>query len=384
MRSAPLFTALLVAACAATAGAPSRARAKMGLALEAVLLEPSGEPLASERIRFDFDLGRSGGLQLHATTDPTGAVILRFRSPDPPAEKETRSAHLTLWRGEQLLENVVELDGTTEGTIDLGTLTLFDPDAPDRWWSFEDAELLREWERCRSLALGLECEGILKEMARRGGSRWAAFLEELAFEADHRANGLPALSIARALRIARGDGDPLELRILDESLPSSWTFGALPVLVLALQNVSEDTTLPVTEGGSYRSGRFARIAVDVLGESGVRVETLPPPSSFGGGFIERGHLGPGQKRLLPLELALHVPPLQPGRYTLVIHYHDTAGLADIGHPFAYFNVVAEPLEITVVPRRAGWIMGPCHRINWLHHPGSLLSSALGDHRWYPI
>src|SRR6185295_8307036 len=92
---------------------------------------------------------------------------------------------------------------------------------------------------------------------------------------------------------------------------------------------AEGESFELTEGGSYRSGRFARCKVEAIGPDG---RTLPPrewDSSTSGGMQSSGRLTSGQTWPGTLDLGQFVSFVEPGEYRVRIHYHDKEDIASI-------------------------------------------------------
>lgn len=320
-------------------------------------LGPDGTPLVSADVdigflRFSRSSTRWDGAS--GSTDAKGVLIHGLSEGAVAREGEVRSLDISVDHEGTSIESRILLEGSIDGRVDLGDLILFDPRAANRWSSFDDHALRAEWERWSELGYGREREGILREIGRRRDPEWLPFLESVMAEA--KAGDWPdhsqVLCCMRAIQMVQGHGDPLALVRMPQSQPSDpWTFGDLPALGLTLRNRDAEVSLMLTEGGSYRNGRFARLAVEMAAADGSPVPMLPSTSGMGGGMSTTRSLAPGEERVVGCDLSRYVAPPMPGRYTLRVHYHDETDISDVQHPRAYFTVATKSVVVVVEPRK---------------------------------
>ena len=259
-------------------------------------------------------------------------------------------------------EVLVELphDPSTD-VLELGDLVLRAPNSPVRWTSFDDDSLEVEWARWRGLSRWngshrFECEGLLGEMARRGGARWNAYLERLHAElaAASKEGSWEAetllLPTFRALRRVQGRPDPLRLELAGEGRIEC-TFPALPVLNFELRNVDATESLELVRGGSYRSGRFARLRFDLRRADGSSVPPLPNEVGMGGGMSTTETLAPEETLSGEADMARYVEPLPPGEYRFRLQYHDQEDIDELLDVRHWMVVESEEVVLIVSPRR---------------------------------
>lgn len=236
----------------------------------------------------------------------------------------------------------------------VGDVRLFTPTDEMRWRRLSDAGLGRAWLEVRLIGGLREKESLLAEMGRRGGARWTSFLQAR-FEEETSdqpwgwfSGGLAAF---RAWRIARGAADPLELQVHEIDGPAvAYSFPALPTVDFALVNRDPEYALELTGGGSYRSGRFARIQVELSTEAGDRIPPLEMDASLGGGMFSSLSLRPGEKTpARDIRFADYCQQPPPGRYTARILYHDSCDIDTDRQARAYMVVESEPIEFEIHP-----------------------------------
>jgi hypothetical protein len=213
-------------------------------------------------------------------------------------------------------------------------------------------------------------ETCLLEMARRGGGRWVAFLRaELTrirsgddprrtlFEEDL------DLEYLTVLRRAEGRPDPLAIRI--EGTTHEGTYPDVPVLVCKATNVDRKP-FTITEGGSYRSGRFARIRVEAIAPDERLLPPTPSPFSFGGGMSRSRTLRPGGSVRFDVPIGYYVVFPGPGEYRVRIQYHDQRNIDSdpsgegwivSTSPTVTVRMKARPLKLTHrrLDEMAAWI-----------------------------
>jgi hypothetical protein len=296
-------------------------------------------------------------------------------------------------------------DEFASGQLDLGELMLAPPGSPQRFAREDDATLERRYEELlarmrkdrsyRRDALEL----LLCEFVRRGGPHWeryvAAKLREIRDPANEGLRGGPReLEWLTALRRVQGKADPLALVIQPESVLEA-TFPDTPVVAFALKNVDVGAeSFAVTEGGSYRSGRFARCNVLALAPGG---ETLPPRewgSGMGGGMSGRETLAPGESLDGALALGDYVTLAQPGAYRVRIRYHDQEDIDSVADLRGMIVSTSEEFRVQIRPRRieltqarldelCGWIRAidaqkPVALVSGHWHPGMGFNGAAVD------
>jgi hypothetical protein len=286
-----------------------------------VLVDEDGRALASRRvdawITFEED-GQSSSEGSECRTDERGGFRLHV------PRLENRALRRSLGFSDESRESLtIPFELPPEGALDLGEIVLIAPGST-RWLErMSDDELLAQFAR-------EPLEACLVVMAKRGGPRWQGFLRE-ALEAERTRARVDEvapqdLELLTALRRAQGRPDPLVLRPMRTGALEG-TLAELPVAELELVNAGEEPFC-LSVGGSYRSGRFARCAVEALDPAGKALAVLPSPSDFGGGMYAREALEPGSTVPLTLPLGAYVAFPAPGEYRVRVHYHDQEDIDD--------------------------------------------------------
>ncbi len=253
----------------------------------------------------------------------------------------------------------VDLSAELEPTVhDLGDIVLFVP--AGRYLAGLDGEellkLYRDSMRFRSLNGRYQerVETCLLEMARRGTTEFQEFLaSELArirSDDDRRRTLLEAdldLEYLTALRRAQRKTDPLAIEVLEPG-PIEITFPEEPVLECRIVNVDvEGESIFLTEGGSYRSGRFERMWVEGTGPDGRPLEGREWKRSFGGGMSQTRELKLGKSVGLVVPLSSYVVFPSPGVYSLRIHYHDQDDIARDGSVAGRIVTSTRPIRVVL-------------------------------------
>jgi len=261
-------------------------------------------------------------------------------------------------------ESPVELDlpdDFASGELDLGRVLLAPAGSPKRFLLDDDAALERRYEellakvRKDSTSRRESFELLLLEMVRRGGARWEAYVAAKLKETRDPANeelrwrGPGELEVLTALRRLQGKPDPLALVIQTESVLEA-TFPDTPTVVFAMKNVDTES-FGVTDGGSYRSGRFARCNVLAVAPDG---STLPPREWGGGmagGMSSTRTLAPGESMDGALPLGDYVALAQPGAYRVRLRYHDEDDIDSLADLRGRLFTSSEEFRAQIRPRR---------------------------------
>lgn len=336
------------------------------------VLDEGGRPLVGTKVWVELEVTvdvpsgvGSGGWSFQLETDASGKFSFEWEPEwSGGIHRElvlTQVVEEEPHRGGYAPEVLVELrQDPPPGRFDLGDLLLLAPNSPTRWTRFEDEALAAEWARWSELDRRAgnhrrECEGLLGEMARRGGARWSAYLERLQAEfaakaeEDWEARCL-LLPTFRALRRAQGRPDPLQLELLGPGRLEC-TFPALPALTYLLHNVDPTESLQLVQGGSYRSGRFARLRFDLRKADGTSMPPLPNEVGIGGGMSAIEPLAPQEAWADEVEMARYVEPLPPGEYRFRLQYHDQEDIDELLDVRHWMVVESEEVVLVVLPRR---------------------------------
>lgn len=253
---------------------------------------------------------------------------------------------------------------STPGVHDVGDVKLTVP-LPERldvdptlWPPMEDDELAREVRRIlrEDPADWKEWEWIeraLVEMVRRGGEHWMPLLEESLGLLAERSYADGQLEFLTALRRLQGKPDPLGVVIESPALLEP-VFPDLPVVEYRVENMDVDgTTLVLMDGGSYRSGRFARFRFDVVPPSERSCTLLPDPSSFGGGLFQYSSIAPGVRLMQgAVPMSEYVLFQAPGDHVVRLQYHSAKDIASWDQQRVSRAIVSSsnPFVVRWVPR----------------------------------
>lgn len=323
------------------------------------LIDEGGRALADRKVKVQVIIhdSRGSGLttrQSGYTLETDGEGRFHFAAAKPWEPLTARRLKLDVFDKEakRPAEAFVNLSQKipSEG-LDLGDLVLFVPESPKRWTLFTDDELEAEWLRWSSFDKRRELEGLLREMGRRGGTRWITYIKnrraDLA-EPDELGRAVRGLSLplTRALRRAEGKPDPLRLR-LKIAEPLHCTFPQLPRVEWELVNASDEDPLLLTEGGSYRSGRFGRVRIELEREDGVKLGTREHDAMMLGGMSTDMTLQPGSSRPFTTDFSQYVSLVGPGNYRIRVLYHDSVEIASYDDARAYMVVESNPIDLVV-------------------------------------
>lgn len=283
-----------------------------------------------------------------------GVRVLTLYLPGAPGAKE------------RSYDSPLEIDLPNDfasGELDLGRILLAPAGSPRRFLLFDDAALEKRYEalleriRKDNSSRREALEQLLAEMVRRGGARWqsyvAAKLEELrAPESEElRWRGPGDVELLTALRRLQGKTDPLALVLQDTSLLDA-TFPDSPTADLLLQNVdSAGESIAVTNGGSYRSGRFARCSVEAYGPDGKRLAPREWHAAMGGGMSSERKMAPGESMDFALPLGDYVEFARTGEFRVRIHYHDNDDIDSATNLGGRILSSSPEFRVHVLPRK---------------------------------
>jgi len=292
----------------------------------------------------------------------------------------------------------IELDLPDEfasGQLDLGELMLAPPGSPQRFAREDDAALERRYEellarmRKESYSRRDALELLLCEFVRRGGPRWERYLAAKLREIRDPANealrgGAGELELLTALRRVQGKADPLAVVIEPESVLEA-TFPDTPVVAFTLKNVDVGAeSFGVTEGGSYRSGRFARCNVLAVAPGG---ETLPPrewDSGMGGGMSSHETLASGDSMDGALPLGDYVTLAQPGATRVRIRYHDKEDIDSVADLRGRIVSTSEEFRVQIRPRRIELTQARLDELcGWIRAIDAQKTVVLISGHWHP-
>jgi hypothetical protein len=336
------------------------------------VIDEEANAVANRKIEFSVTLtqkGKEAGVRGEATTDGGGffdfAVVAELL---PGCKGTLRCSAAAAAQGEKDLgaaDALVELKKLLAGPNEVGELVLVAPGSL-RWLArLSDDELQKTYEsrKTTSGTRRLDVEACLVEMGRRKSDRWKKYLEkELAalhpaakakkaksgkgHDGEEDAGEAAAdLSLLTALRRAQGKPDPLAL-VLGAPPPYDAIFPETPKVAFSLKNVdAAKETFGFTEGGSYRSGRFARIHVEATGPDGARVPVRTQFGMMGGGMSGRGRLAAGESHPGEVKLGDFISFPGPGVYQVRLSYHDSEEIANDDRIDGF--VVATSPEFTV-------------------------------------
>lgn len=339
------------------------------------LLDTEGLPVADRKITIHVSIatrGSSSGKGNELSTDGNG----RFELPliDELPKGATRVLTFTVAAAKQGEKELGEADASVElskplppGPLELGEITLIPPGSL-RWLArLSDDDLKKTFEARRGGAAKrtVDVEACLLEMARRKSERWKKLLADELAAARPKAAKKPKkgkegdaappaetphdLELLTALRRAQGKPDPLTIE-LDAKPPFDATFPATPSLRVRLRNVDKEA-YGITDGGSYRSGRFARLHVEAVDQNGARAPVITSfGMGIGGGMFGRRLFEPKQWIDLDVDLGNYVRFPGPGDYQVRLSYHDDETIADVDRIEGYVVSESPAFLVRLRPR----------------------------------
>jgi len=137
------------------------------------------------------------------------------------------------------------------------------------------------------------------------------------------------LHFLTALRRVQKKPDPLVIEVKD-TVKLNATTRRLPMVSVALRSADiEKTPVWIREGGNNRSGRQARWRFEVRDSTGKLLPTREIVSFIGGGLSTQGFLRFGERWKTVLNMNRFVRIPNPGKYTVRLHYHNTATIVDV-------------------------------------------------------
>ena len=247
------------------------------------------------------------------------------------------------------------------GIVDLGDIVLATPTANTLMGRLDDRALVEHYRASQAIkrlngAYSRRVESALLEMGRRGGEFWTEFLrsevEQVRAKEEWRIGDLEILT---CLRMAEGKRPPLEVQV-EGPRELTCEFPDLPTLDCSLVNADEDEeSFSMSIGGDYRSGRFARCRIDVIGPEGSPIQPLASPGFMGGGMFQTKVVEPGMGYKFSVQIGSFVDLPSPGSYRLRIQYHDQETIDSetsveglVVHQSEEFtlDVFARPVEIS--------------------------------------
>ena len=335
------------------------------------IVDEEANAVANRKIDFSVTLtqkGKETSTRAEAVTDGGGFFDFAVVAEILPGCKGTlRCSAAAAAQGEKDLgaaDALVDLKKLLPGPNEVGEVVLVAPGSL-RWLArLSDDELQKTYESRKSTSgtRRLDVEACLVEMGRRKSERWKKYLaSELAalhpaakpksakpgkgHDAGETGEADADLSLLTALRRAQGKPDPLAI-VLGAPPPYDAIFPETPKVAFSLKNVdASKETFGITEGGSYRSGRFARIHVEATGPDGARVAVRTQFGMMGGGMSGRSHLAAGESRAGEIKLGDFISFPGPGVYQVRLCYHDSEEIANADRIDGY--VVATSPEFTV-------------------------------------
>ncbi|MEZ5978289.1 MAG: hypothetical protein R3F34_08730 [Planctomycetota bacterium] len=249
-------------------------------------------------------------------------------------------------------------DGPRHGAVDLGDLVI----AP---WSvaglreLDDDALIEAYEHDRRLVslgadFGIEVEGALSEMARRGGLRFETYLRT-EFERANTDGPTGAAWFCRedrtilltALRRAERRADPLTLELATTE-PLVVTFPGRTQLHGVLRNTDPDgLVIEMVEGGDQRSGRAEKLRVEAFLEDGTKVPAREWQADLGGGLAVYRAVAPGDAVDVSCVVEDYVVFPGPGVYEVRVAAHVRDPIAHVSSLEGRVVLEAEPVVVVL-------------------------------------
>lgn len=212
-------------------------------------------------------------------------------------------------------------------------------------------------------AFGLDLEVILHEMIRRGDERYVDYIKrrikklertglpggssDSAIEA--RRIGEPTFELWTAMRRLQGEHDPFRMIVVGRRTKRA-EVGRLPFFNVILVNFdAERKDIPIQAFKQMDQGFYARWRFEVHDETGTRIELIDMPELEG--FSKHGWdaLQYGESWAGSLDMNKVVPSLAPGKYKLVIQYHNRAPIVNQATLKGLIYIESEPIELNVEP-----------------------------------
>lgn len=369
------------------------------------LVDDEGRPVAERKFRVQVDIvgivgrggGGGGGSSADLVTDRGGRFelplqgelpkgckrVLHFSvEPDATAAANPGVAKASADVPAGPSEALVDLaKAPPTGPFELGDVVLVAPGSLGWLARLSDDELQQTYEKRQATAgtRRIDVEACLLDMARRKTERWkkylAAELEKVRppkpkkgdkakgrrgdgnadDEDDETARSYFArdqeLALLTALRRAQGKPDPLAIELVEKP-PFDGVFPDAPSVLIRLKNVdAAKETFGITSGGSYRSGRFARLHVGAVDADGVRV---PVRTQFGigigGGMSSRDTLEPGETMGAEVKLQDFIDFQGPGNFEVRIAYHDEVEIANEARIDSYVVAWSPKFQVRIKPQ----------------------------------
>ncbi|MFQ5734751.1 MAG: hypothetical protein ACE5KM_22685, partial [Planctomycetaceae bacterium] len=157
-----------------------------------------------------------------------------------------------------------------------------------------------------------------------------------------------------ALRRVQGKPDPLFVHVFRPAKLKATT-RKLPMVDVALR-LPGKTQVWIKQGGDGRSGRQARWRFEVRDAKGKLLPARKNFSFIGGGQYMEGFLKFGRQYRTTLNMSRFVRIPKAGEYTVRIHYHNAATIADLDDhtslkDFIVFSSKSFRLKVTQHPKR---------------------------------
>ncbi len=153
--------------------------------------------------------------------------------------------------------------------------------------------------------------------------------------------------LVTALRRIEGEHDPLQIFV--EGAPMiTCRAASLPTVHVTIRNVdAAGAAIGFQRGGDDRSGRPARWRFDVRDQRGHCHPIKQLRSDMGGGISVFDVLKYGECYETDLDINKFLEPLPPGRYRVVVQYHNSHTIADDEDASNRIMSVSEPFELIV-------------------------------------
>lgn len=327
-------------------------------------LRPVGDTLVNWSVSIEQEGSSSsrGGL---VRSDADGRV--RMTLAEDQARSGSRTLLISAWSDAAAVERIgdgfvllVIPEEFTSGSLDLGELIVAPYGSPARFVRMDDDALKRAFAAPRiTLRGGRESasphEEALVEMVRRGGAVWSEYVEmrmaaERAQATPFRGSAAGELEMLTALRRLQRKPDPLAVllapdAVLDVVSPDT------PQVRFEVKNVdSGGLSFEVAQGGSYRSGRFARCSVEAIRADGTRLPPRAWGAGFGGGMYSTPRLEPGKSIGYAIVLGDYVELSMPGVYRVRIHYHDKEDIDYVHDLEGWIVSSSSEFFVRVLPR----------------------------------
>ncbi len=247
-----------------------------------------------------------------------------------------------------ILDHLVELASSGELNVAWRPRLLVGSHAG--WLSDDQLVMLFETAMKTERSYSISSDCFLAEMVRR---KRPAFREQIQRWAasppiDEMFHVPLNLELATALRRFDGHPDPLRIFLSGATSPIECKSSQLPIVQASIRNVdSAGAAVGFREGGDYRSGREARWRLEVCDDDGQRWPIKPDRWREGTGIFHFRVLHVGESYQTTLDMNQYVGPLPPGRYRVVVQYHNSFAIANNESMENRIVSSSEPFELVV-------------------------------------